>query len=144
MRKDKNCFIGWYNTVIGHFSNKRVEFKFIKEIRPGYYWSMLEMFAELNGKIATRLKTISLHSDSFNIRFDSFSNKSVVTMPHGVSIKIEGSDLAMQKGFKKNETLPGSTPIVSLFMTNMKRYTGLYVSTNVIQNKVVGVRAPLL
>ena len=144
MRKDKNYFIGWYNTVIGHFSNKRVEFKFIKEIRPGYYWSMLEMFAELNGKIATRLKTISLHSDSFNICFDSFPNKSVVTMPHGVSIKIEGSDLAMQKGFKKNETLPGSTPIVSLFMTNMKRYTGLYVSTNVIQNKVVGVRAPLL
>ena len=144
MRKDKNYFIGWCNTVIGHFSNKRVEFKFIKEIRPGYYWSMLEMFAELNGKIATRLKTISLHLDSFNIRFDSFSNKSVVTMSHGVSIKIEGSDLAMQKGFKKNETLPGSTPIVSLFMTNMKRYTGLYVSTNVIQNKVVGVRAPLL
>ena len=102
------------------------------------------MFAELNGKIATRLKTISLHLDSFNIRFDSFSNKSVVTMSHGVSIKIEGSDLAMQKGFKKNETLPGSTPIVSLFMTNMKRYTGLYVSTNVIQNQVVGVRAPLL
>ena len=102
------------------------------------------MFAELNGKIATRLKTISLHLDSFNIRFDSFSNKSVVTMSHGVSIKIEGSDLAMQKGFKKNETLRGSAPIVSLFMTNMKRYTGLYVSTNVIQNKVVGVRAPLL
>ena len=144
MRKDKNYFIGWCNTVIGHFSNKRVEFKFIKEIRPGYYWSMLEMFAELNGKIATRLKTISLHLDSFNIRFDSFSNKSVVTMSHGVSIKIEGSDLAMQKGFKKNETLRGSAPIVSLFMTNMKRYTGLYVSTNVIQNQVVGVRAPLL
>ena len=144
MRKDKNYFIGWCNTVIGHFSNKRVEFKFIKEIRPGYYWSMLEMFAELNGKIATRLKAISLHLDSFNIRFDSFSNKSVVTMSHGVSIKIEGSDLAMQKGFKKNETLRGSAPIVSLFMTNMKRYTGLYVSTNVIQNQVVGVRAPLL
>ena len=102
------------------------------------------MFAELNGKIATRLKTISLHLDSFNIRFDSFSNKSVVTMSHGVSIKIERSDLAMQKGLKKNETLRGSAPIVSLFMTNMKRYTGLYVSTNVIQNQVVGVRAPLL
>ena len=144
MRKDKNYFIGWCNTVIGHFSNKRVEFKFIKEIRPCYYWSMLEIFAELNGKIATRLKTISLHLDSFNIRFDSFSNKSVVTMSHGVSIKIERSDLAMQKGLKKNETLRGSAPIVSLFMTNMKRYTGLYVSTNVIQNQVVGVRAPLL
>ena len=50
----------------------------------------------------------------------------------------------MQKGLKKNETLRGSAPIVSLFMTNMKRYTGLYVSTNVIQNQVVGVRAPLL
>ena len=58
------------------------------------------MLAKLNGKISTGLKTISLRSDSFNIRFDSFSNKSIVTMSHGVSIKMEGSDLAMLKEFK--------------------------------------------
>ena len=80
------------------------------------------MFAELNGKTPTQLRTITLHSDSFNIRFESFSNKSIVTLSHGVSIKMEGSGLAMQQGFKKNETLRGSTPIISLFMTNMKRY----------------------
>ena len=48
------------------------------------------MFAELNGKIPTQLRTITLHSDSFNIRFESFSNKSIVTLSHGVSIKMEG------------------------------------------------------
>ena len=26
IRNDKNYFIGWYNTVIGHSSNERVEF----------------------------------------------------------------------------------------------------------------------
>ena len=31
MRKDKNYFICWYNTVIGHPSEKRVEFKFMKK-----------------------------------------------------------------------------------------------------------------
>ena len=30
VRKDKNYFIGWYNTVVGHSSNKRLEFKFMK------------------------------------------------------------------------------------------------------------------
>ena len=33
VRKDKNYFIGWYNTVIGRPSDKRVEFKFMKEIK---------------------------------------------------------------------------------------------------------------
>ena len=104
-RKDKNYFIGWYKTVIGHSSDKRVEFKFIKKIKPGYYSNMSEMVAELNAKITTRPNTINLHSDGFDIRFDydSFSNKSIVTMSHGVSIKIEGSDLAMRMGFKENK-----------------------------------------
>ena len=48
-------------------------------------------------------------------------------------------------GFKENEILRGSAPIVSLFMTNMKRYTKLYVYTDITQNLLVGdVRAPLL
>ena len=53
MRKDTNYFIGCYNTVVGHSSNKRVEFKFMKEIKPGYYSSMSEMVADLNTKIPT-------------------------------------------------------------------------------------------
>ena len=36
VRKEKNYFIGWCNTVMGCLSNKRVEFKFTKEIKPGY------------------------------------------------------------------------------------------------------------
>ena len=58
---------------------------------------MPEMVAELNAKIPTGPNTINLHSDGFNVHFDydSFSNKSVVAMSHGVSIKTEGSDLAM-------------------------------------------------
>ena len=97
MRKDKNYFIGWYNIVIGCPSNKRVEFKLVKEIKPGYYWSMSEMVAELNAKTPAEPKTINLLSDGFDIRFDyeSFSKKSVVTMSHGVSINMDGSDLAM-------------------------------------------------
>ena len=96
VRKDKNYFIGWYSTVIGHPSNKRVESKFMKKIDPGYYSSMPEMAAELNTKILAELKNITLHLDGFDIRFDydSFSNKSVLTMSHGVSIKMEGLDLA--------------------------------------------------
>ena len=35
VRKDKNDFIGWFNAVIGRPSNKTVEFKFMKEIKPG-------------------------------------------------------------------------------------------------------------
>ena len=55
------------NTIIGHFTNKWVEFKFMKEIKPGYYSSMLEMVSELNSEIPAGTKTINLHSDSFNI-----------------------------------------------------------------------------
>ena len=66
-------------------------------------------------------------------------------MSHGVSIKMEGSDLAMRMGFQENEILRGSTPIISPFMINMKRYTALYFYTGIIQNHLVGdVRAPLL
>ena len=119
----------------------------MKEIKPGYYSRMPEMVYELNAKIPIGPNTINLHSDGFDIRFDydSFSNKSIVTMTHGVLIKVEGPDLAMQMGFKENEILGGSPPIVSPFMTNMKRYTALYVYTDIIQNQLVGdVRAPLL
>ena len=147
MRKDKNYFIGCYNTVIEHSSNKRVEYKFMKEIKPDYYSSMPEMVAELNAKIPTGPNTINFHSDGFYIRFDydSFPNKSIVTMSHAVSIKMEGSDLAMRMEFKENEILRGSTTIISLFMMNMKRYTALYVYTDIIQNQLVGdVRASLL
>ena len=51
--KDKNYFIGWYKTVIGHSSNKIVEYKFMKEIKPSYYLSMYEIVVELNAKIPT-------------------------------------------------------------------------------------------
>ena len=48
-----------------------------------------------------------------------------MTMPHGVSIKLEGSDLAIQLGFKE-------------------LHAALYVYTYIIQNQLVGdVRAPL-
>ena len=128
-RKDKKIFIGWYKTFIGHSSDKRVEFKFIKKIKPGYYSNMSETVAELNEKITTRPNTINLHSDGFDICFDydSFSSKSIVTMFHGVSIKIEGSDLAMQMGFKENEILRGCIPIVSSVYDEYERYTALYV-----------------
>ena len=86
----------------------------MKEIKPGYYSSMHEMVAELNTKIPAELKTINLHSDGFQIRFDydSFYSKSIVTLPHGVSIKKKGSDLAMRLGFKEN--LRGPTLTVSV------------------------------
>ena len=119
----------------------------MKEIKAGYYSSMPGMVAELNAKIPTGPKNLSLHLDGFDIRFDydSLSNKSIATMSNGVSIKMEGSDLAMRMGFKENEILRGSTPIVSPFMTNMKRYTALYVYIDIMQNQLVGdVRAPLL
>ena len=55
------------------------------------------MVTELNAKTPTGPNTMNLHSDVFDIRFDYdyFSNKYIVTMSHGVSIKMEGSDLAM-------------------------------------------------
>ena len=112
---------------------KRVEFKFMKEMKVCYYSSMPEMVAELNAKIPAEPKTINLHLDGFDIRCDynSFSNNSTVIISHGVSIKIYGSDLAMRLGFKKNEILRGPTPIVSI-------YTALYIYTDIIQKQLVG------
>ena len=104
-RKDKNYFIGCCNTVIGRLSNKRVEFKFkFKETKPVCYLNLPEMVAELNAEIPAEPKTINLHLDGFDIPFDydAFSNKSIVTMSHGVSMKMVGSGLAMQLGFKDN------------------------------------------
>ena len=109
----------------------------MKGIKFVYYSSMPEMVAKLNAKIPRGPNTINLHSNGFDIRFDyaSFSNKTIVAISHGVSIKMEG--------FKENEILRGSTPIVSPFMTNMKRFTVLYVYADIIQNQLVGdVRAP--
>ena len=82
--KKQKLFIVWYNTVIGHHSNKRVEFKFMKEIKRGYCLSMPEMVAALNAKIPAEPKTINLHLDGYDIRFDydSFSSNSIVTMSH--------------------------------------------------------------
>ena len=108
---------------------------------------MPEMVAELNAKIPTGPNTINLYSDGFNVHFDydSFSNKSVVAMSHGVSIKTEGSDLAMPMWCKEKEILSGSTSIISPFMANMKRYAVLYVYTDIIQNQLVAdVGTPLL
>ena len=64
----------------------------MKEIKSGCYSGMIEMVAELNANIPAEPKTINFHSDSFDICFDSnsFSNKAIVTMSHGVSIKMEG------------------------------------------------------
>ena len=104
------------------------------------------MVAELNTKVPAEPKTINLHSDGFDIRFDydSLSNKSIVSiMPHGVSIKMEVSDLAMWLGLKKNEILLGTTPTVSPFLANMERYTTLYAYTDIIQNQLVSdVKTP--
>ena len=67
---------------------------------------------------------MNLLSNCFDIRFDddSSSNKSIVTMSHGVSMKIkmERWDLAMRLGFKKDKVLHESAPIVSPFMANIK------------------------
>ena len=101
----------------------------MKETKPGYNSSMPEMVAELNENIPAELKTINLHSDGFDIRFDydSISNKFIVTISHGVSIKMQGSALAVRLQFKENKILRGTTVIVSPFKPNMKRYTVLYV-----------------
>ena len=42
----------------------------MKEIKPGRYSSILEMIAELNSKIPAESKTINLHSDDLDFRFD--------------------------------------------------------------------------
>ena len=107
VRNDKNYFIGWCNTVIGHLSNKRIEFKFMKEIKAGNYSTMPEMVAEL--KIPTGLDNINCHLDGFDIciDYDSFSNMFTVTMSHEVSIKVEGLELTIRMGFKENEILRG-------------------------------------
>ena len=108
----------------------------MKEIKADYYSSMPEMVAEMNAKVLAEHKAINLHLDDVDICFDyhSFSSNSIVTMSHGVSIKMEGSDLAMRLGFKENEILRGLKPIASLFMVNIKPYTALYVYTDIIQN----------
>ena len=82
--KDKNHFIGCYNTVIWRPSNKRVEFKFMKEIKPSCYSSISEIIAELNAKMPAEPKNINLHLDGFDICFnyDSFSSNCI---SHGVS-----------------------------------------------------------
>ena len=103
--------------------------------------------AKLNAKIPAEPRTINLRSDDFDICFDYdfFSNKSIVTMSHGISIKLEGSSLRVRLGFKENEILGGPTPIASPFMENMERYAALYACTDIIQNQLVGyVRALLL
>ena len=58
---------------------------------------MTAIAAEMNTKIPAEPKTKKLHSDGFDIRFDydSFSNKTIVTMSHRVLIKLEGRDLAI-------------------------------------------------
>ena len=137
MTKDKNHYIGCYNTARGHSSNKRVDFKFMKEVKHGYYLSMSEIVAEVNAKIIKVPKTINLHSDGFDICFDYDSFFQQIYCDSW-SIKMDGSDLSMGVGFKKNEILRGSAPIVSLFMTHMKQYRD-------IQNQLVGdVRTSLL
>ena len=96
----KQKFFYWLVQYCSRPSNKRVEFKFMKEIKPCYFSSMPEMVAELNAKMPAEPKNINLHLDGFDIRFDyhSFSNKSIVTMSHGVSLKMAGSDLAGIQG----------------------------------------------
>ena len=79
---------------------------------------MPEMVSKLNSKIPVEPKAINLLLDNFAIRFDydSLSNKSIVAVSHGVSIKMKGQDLTMRLGVKENEILRGLTPIVSRFM----------------------------
>ena len=62
----------------------------------------------------------------------TFPTSLIVTMSHGVSIKMDSSDLAFRLGFKKNEILRAPTPIVSSFMANMERYAAFYVYTDIV------------
>ena len=59
VRKHKHYFMDWYNTVIKRPSNKKVEFKFMKEIKSGYYFSMVGMDPEI--------ETINLYSVGFGL-----------------------------------------------------------------------------
>ena len=134
--KGQKHYIGWCNTAIGHSTS------WFQIHERSKTWLLFEYV--WNGCWSERKDTkrrpesINLYSGGFDICFDydSFSNKSIVT--HRVSIKMEGSDLSMRMGFKENEILRGSVPIVSLSMTHMKRYRD-------IQNQLVGdVRTSLL
>ena len=42
----------------------------MKETKPGYYSSVLQVVAELKAKIPAEPKTINLHLDGFDIRSD--------------------------------------------------------------------------
>ena len=124
-----------------------IEFIFMKETKPGSYSNMPEMVAKLDAEIPAEPNTIDLHSNGFDICFDydPFSYKPIVTVSHGVSIKMVGSELAMRLGFTENEILRGLTSIVSPFLANMEQYTALYVYIDIIHNQLVGnVRTPLL
>ena len=46
VRKDKSYFIGWHSTVMERPSNKRVEFKFMKEIKYSYYSVIIGFWTE--------------------------------------------------------------------------------------------------
>ena len=87
---------------------------------------MPEMLAELNAKIPAERRTINLYSDGFNICFDydSFSNKSIATISHGVSIKMEGLDLTMRLGFKEK---------MKIYLELHSLYLGLRRISNDIQ-----------
>ena len=111
----------------------------MKKIRPDYYSSISEMVAELNAKIPAEPKTINLHSDGFDIRFDhdSFSNKSIVTRSHEVLIKMEGMDLGIQLELKENGILHAPTPIVSPLMANTERYIASVICLHRYHSKSV-------
>ena len=74
---------------------------------------MPEMVAKLNAKIPTGPNTINLHLNGFDIPldYDSFSSKSIVTMSHGVLIKMEGSDWLCEWDSKRMELCVGLHPL---------------------------------
>ena len=149
VRDEKNYFTGWFNSTIGvgRLKKSRVEIKFMKEVKPGYYSSVSELIAELNSKLPSREIDKKIGSSLYKMRFDydQYSNKTSVTIPEEVYLVMEGSGLAMRLRFKESEILRGPGIITSKYMCNMDRYSSLYVYTDIIQNQLVGdVRAPLL
>ena len=64
---------------------------------------MPEMVAVLNAKLSTGPNIVNLHLDGFDICFDydSFSNKTIVTMSHGVSKKNGGIRLGYASGIQR-------------------------------------------